>query len=139
MADLRSILKKHGLKFTENRKVILEQFLAVNYALSYNDIDASISKSLDKVTVYRTLKSFEESGIIHEVLDGGAQIKYALCHLGTCSSHDHHDAHVHFKCFDCDKTFCLESTKIPAIQLPQGYQINKQSVNISGICKACAN
>ena len=84
MSDIKEILKGHNLKFTENRKVILEQFISADYALSYKDIDAMISQKLDKVTVYRTLKSFEENGIIHEVVDGSSQVKYALCHSGSC-------------------------------------------------------
>ncbi len=138
MSTSKELLKEHGLKFTENRKVILEQFMSANYALSYNDIDAMIAQKLDKVTVYRTLKSFQESGIIHEVMDGSSQVKYALCHSGACSSHHHHDAHVHFRCEKCDKTFCLDDVKVPLLQMPEGYKLNSQSVFVQGFCRKCS-
>ena len=63
MTNAKEILKKTGLKFTENRKVILQQFISADYALSFNDINSMIERKLDKVTIYRTLKSFEENGI----------------------------------------------------------------------------
>lgn len=137
MKEVQETLKQHKLKITPNRKKILAVFRGSDFALSYNDIDASLSSSLDKVTVYRTLKCFEESGIIHQILDGSSQVKYALCHNGTCSSHDHHDAHLHFRCESCDKTFCLDEVKAPKISLPLGYILKSQSTFVQGICKSC--
>ncbi len=137
MSKFKEILKKHGLKFTENRKVILEQFVCNNYALSYSEIDSLIQKKLDKVTVYRTLKSFEENGIIHQVIDGSNQIKYALCNSASCSSSHHNDAHIHFKCDYCEKTYCLNDIPTPELVLPKGYSIAKQNVFIQGRCQNC--
>lgn len=138
MSDLKSILKHHGLKNTANRQLILQAFVNEKHALAYSDVDALIKQQLDKVTVYRTLKSFEESGIIHQVLDGSAQIRYALCHTGGCSHHEHTDQHPHFKCDTCEKTFCLDTVTIPKINLPSGYSKTTQSVFIQGICKSCS-
>ena len=137
MSSAKEILKKNGLKFTENRRLILNQFISKEYALSHNDIDCMIARKLDKVTIYRTLKSFEENGIIHEVVDGSSQIKYALCNSDSCSSDDHHDSHIHFKCNDCDKTYCLDNVIIPSIKLPSEFQLESQSVFIQGKCEKC--
>ena len=137
MSDSKEILKKHGLKFTKNREVILEQFMCAKYALSYKDIDELISKKLDKVTVYRTLKSFQEAGLIHEVMDGSSIDKYALCHSSSCTSHQHHDAHVHFKCDDCEKTFCLDDVVVPSLNLPQGFKTQTQTTFLNGTCDTC--
>ncbi|MBI35225.1 MAG: transcriptional repressor [Flavobacteriales bacterium] len=137
MGGLKEILKKHNLKYTENRKVILEQFLSTNYALSYNEIDSLIEKKIDKVTVYRTLKSFEENGIVHQVVDGSNQIKYALCHHESCSSDQHYDTHIHFKCIECDKTYCLNDIRPPKLKLPKGYSMDQQNVFIQGLCNYC--
>jgi len=138
MSDLNAILKKHGLKVTESRKAILKVFRKITYALSYSELDKELKGVLDKVTVYRTLKSFEENGIIHEVMDGSSKTKYALCHDGVCSENIHFDSHVHFKCNSCEKTFCLESTQIPTIKLPDGYITNKQFLSFHGQCRECA-
>ena len=137
MSLAKEILKSNGLKLTENRRVILNQFISTEYALSYGDIDSMIKRKLDKVTVYRTLKSFEENGIIHEVVDGGSQVKYALCNSKSCSSEHHNDTHIHFKCNDCEKTYCIDDIMIPQIKLPSEFQQESQSVFIQGKCEKC--
>ena len=138
MEEVSEILRDHKLKITPNRKKILGVFKRSDFALSYNDIDLELSSSLDKVTVYRTLKSFEESGIIHEIIDGSSQVKYALCHGGKCSTHHHHDTHLHFRCNHCDKTFCLEEVRTPKVSLPDGYILIQQSTFVQGVCKSCS-
>ena len=137
MSLAKNILKRNGLKFTENRRVILNQFILTDYALSYSDIDSMIKRKLDKVTIYRTLKSFEENGIIHEVVDGSSQVKYALCNSNSCSSEHHNDTHIHFKCNDCQKTYCIDDIMIPKITLPREFQLESQSVFIQGKCEKC--
>lgn len=138
MSDLKTILQQHNLKVTSNRKLILSVFSSKDFALSQNDIEHIINKQLDRVTVYRTLKSFLDKGMIHEVHDGNAQTKYALCNTTECSHAHHQHNHAHFKCENCDKTFCLDNIKIPDIQLPAGYQCNQSSLFIQGVCSSCS-
>lgn len=137
MSLAKDILKRNGLKFTENRRVILNQFILTDYALSYSDLDSMIKRKLNKVTIYRTLKSFEENGIIHEVVDGSSQVKYSLCNSGSCSSEHHNDTHIHFKCNDCEKTYCIDDIMIPQIKLPREFELESQSVFIQGKCEKC--
>mgnify|MGYP003686219969 CR=1 FL=1 len=129
-----TLLKNHGLKVTANRLIILEMMKSVGYAVSQNDLKAMLNNSLDKVTVYRTLKTFQEVGIIHEILDGSVQVKYALCDVSKCNA----DAHIHFKCNLCEKTFCLNSIKIPNISLPIGFMVAKKFVSFQGKCQSCS-
>lgn len=131
-----ALLKQANLKLTPTRRLILKVFKKFPFALSYNDIDADIKESLDKVTIYRTLKTFEEKGIIHQVLDTSSQIKYALC-SSSCSNHEHHDAHIHFKCTACEQTFCIDDREIPPISLPKGFTGVQSSMLVEGICKDC--
>jgi len=134
--DHKNILKKAGLKNTSIRQQILGVFMNHEYALSYNDIEKIIDKTLDKVSVYRTLKSFEEKGLIHRIIDDTNQTKYALCTDG-CGGHGHRDSHVHFKCQNCGYTFCLTEYKIPSLTLPEGYLANDVSLLVHGLCQKC--
>ncbi len=134
--EQQSILKKAGLKNTSIRQQILGVFMQHSYALSYNDIERIIDETLDKVSVYRTLKSFEEKGLIHKIIDDSNQTKYALC-ADSCSDHSHHDSHVHFKCQNCGYTFCLTDYKIPTMSLPEGYLANDISMLVQGLCVTC--
>ena len=130
----KTLLKNYGLKVTANRLTILEMMKSVGYAVSQNDLKLMLNNRLDKVTVYRTLKTFQKAGIIHEILDGSVQVKYALCDISKCNA----DAHIHFKCNLCEKTFCLNSINIPNISLPNGFMASKQFVSFQGKCQSCS-
>src|SRR5688572_16924407 len=91
------LLKNFKLRSTPNRQAILHVFLSKDYALSHADIEKEVESNLDRVTVYRTLKTFLTRGLIHKVLDDEGSLKYALCADNCTTAHHHHD-HVHFKC-----------------------------------------
>jgi Fur family ferric uptake transcriptional regulator len=131
-----TLLKDFNLRATPNREEILHLFLLKNYALSHGDIEKEIDNSLDRVTVYRTLKTFLDKGLIHKVLDDEGSLKYALC-KEACSTIEHHHDHVHFKCVKCGQTNCL-NVEVPSIKLPKGYQVNEVNLLIQGICEHCS-
>ncbi len=133
---IQSLLKKHKLRRTPARSKILELYLDRNHALSHKEIEDVLSDSHDRVTIYRTLSTFEEKGIIHRVFDNNPSIRYALC--GTECNHDHHhDNHIHFNCISCNKTYCLEHVQLPHIQIPSSFKTNKIHFFAEGICEAC--
>lgn len=130
------ILEEHKLRKTNVRKEILGLFLkAGEKALSNSDIESQTGR-LDRITLYRTLKAFEEKGLIHKAIDGSGTPKYALC-SGTCSTHGHHDEHAHFHCQSCGKTVCMDDITTPVPILPEGYKVEHAHLVISGICKDC--
>lgn len=131
------LLKTFRLRSTPNRQEILHLFLEKNYALSHNDIEKAVQNSLDRVTVYRTLKTFLDKGLIHKVLDDEGTLKYALCN-DTCTTAEHHHDHVHFKCTKCGQTNCL-NVEVPAIKLPKGYKPNEFNLLIQGVCQHCSS
>lgn len=130
------LLKSFRLRSTPTRQEILHLFLKKDYALSHGDIESEIAEDIDRVTVYRTLKTFSDRGLIHKVLDDGGGLKYALC-SEACSTTQHRHEHVHFKCTQCGQTNCLE-VEIPAVKLPQGYKPKEVNVLIQGTCQNCS-
>jgi Fur family transcriptional regulator, ferric uptake regulator len=131
------LLKSFRLRTTTSRQEILHLFLQKPYALSHGDIEKEINNSLDRVTVYRTLKTFLDKGLIHKVLDDEGSLKYALCNE-ACNTAEHHHNHVHFKCTRCGQTNCLNNVEIPAVRLPKGYKPSEINLLIQGICQNCA-
>jgi Fur family transcriptional regulator, ferric uptake regulator len=131
------LLKDYRLRSTPTRQEILQLFLKKEFALSFGDIEKEIPQASDRVTVYRTLKTFLDKGLIHKVLDDQGSLKYALCNE-ACSARAHHHDHVHFKCVRCGQTSCL-SINIPPIKLPRGYKIQEQNLLIQGICENCSS
>ena len=131
------LLKDFRLRTTQPRQEILHLFLKRDYALSHGDIEKEIDSTLDRVTVYRTLKTFLDKGLIHKVLDDEGSLKYALCN-DACSVAGHHHNHVHFKCTRCGQTNCLTNVEIPTVKLPKGYKAKEIDLLIQGVCEHCA-
>lgn len=129
------ILRQNKLRRTDVRMGVLKVFLNHEEALSHNDIEDQFDQ-IDRITLYRTLRTFEEKGIIHKALDGSEKQKYALC-AEECSEHDHQDEHPHFYCFRCNRTVCLSEVSLPEIKLPPGYRLQQAQVVLQGICEEC--
>ncbi|WP_448530198.1 Fur family transcriptional regulator [Raineya sp.] len=138
MSNVADILTKHQLRHTDCRLETLSVFINKNFAISHNDLEEILVPAFDRVTLYRTLKTFLEKGIIHKVLDDEGTPKYALCSPHYCSTHEHHHNHVHFKCSTCGKTQCLDNTIIPEISLPKGFVAKEFNLLIQGFCNACS-
>ena len=130
-----NLLKQHSLRKTPARVEILELYADTPHAMSHGDVERELNQ-MDRVTIYRTLATFEEKGIIHRAYDGGGVIKYALCSSG-CSAHQHHDEHLHFSCHQCGNTYCIEGYHVPEVKTPEGYQIDNVFLFAKGICKSC--
>lgn len=133
----KNTLKEFELRHTGCREDILGAFQTQNHALSHNDLETQFGERFDRVTIYRTLKTFVEKGILHKVLDDAGGAKYALCKHSECTTHEHHHDHVHFKCVSCNNTTCIESVHIPAFQLPDGYKRLEVNMLVQGVCPAC--
>jgi len=136
MKNHADILKKNGLSVTESRKKILELFLDSNGALAHADIESNAAVNFDRVTVYRTLQTFVEKGIIHQIPTTDNSILYALC-KHNCQEGQHHDNHVHFICNNCDKTFCLDDVNVPTVKLPKGFTPEQAAMVVTGVCGDC--
>lgn len=134
---LHNVLREADLKVTSTRMTLLKIFFDHDCALSYHDLEEKTNQSLDKVTVYRALKSFEEKGIVHQVLDYSGSVKYALCST-DCDSDHHHDQHLHFKCVQCDNTYCIDEVTISIPDLPKGYMVQNYDLLVKGICANCS-
>lgn len=131
-----NLLKRNLLNSTESRRKILQLFLNEQGAMAHADIEKKAGEKFDRVTIYRTLQTFVEKGIIHSIPTADNSIRYALC-KDDCSEGHHHDNHVHFVCNECDKTECLEQVIVPEVKLPSGYTTSRIEMVINGICKDC--
>lgn len=135
-AVIEKTLKKNNLSITGSRRKILQLFLEHTGALAHGDIEKKAGGKFDRVTVYRTLQSFVDKGIIHTIPTADNSIRYALCR-DECSEGHHHDHHVHFICNNCKKTYCLDDVVTPDIRMPKGYTTDHVEVVVEGVCKNC--
>jgi len=130
------LLRRNSLSVTESRKKILNLFFNVPGALAHGDIERKAGEKFDRVTVYRTLQTFVEKGIIHTIPTTDNSVRYALC-KDNCTEGHHHDDHVHFICLQCGATLCLEDVVVPEIKMRKGFSVNEIEVVVKGICLDC--
>jgi Fur family transcriptional regulator, ferric uptake regulator len=133
---IRDILKKNHMSITDSRVQILDLFYSNDGALAHADIEKKTGDGIDRVTIYRTLQTFEEKGIIHSIPTADNSVKYALC-KEQCAEGHHHDNHVHFICDDCGKTICLDDVLVPEVKLPKDFQPNQSNMVVNGVCGEC--
>ena len=129
------LLRSHGLRVTAFRKEVLGLFVGAKVAVDSRTIEQQLHPA-DRVTVYRTLRSFEDSGIIHRIPDPSGAVKFALCNAG-CDDHAHHDSHAHFHCSACDATICLDKQEAIHVNTPAGFSVSETQVILSGVCADC--
>ncbi|QCR23688.1 Fur family transcriptional regulator [Pontibacter sp. SGAir0037] len=137
MEKVQKILVENGLRKTNCRQDILAVFLNHTHALAHADLEQMLGDRYDRVTLYRTLHTFEEKGLVHSINDVNGAVKYALCEQ-PCNEHHHQDNHIHFSCTNCNQTVCINELLIPELKLPEGYKVSSLHFSAQGVCKACS-
>lgn len=134
--DLEKILEAKNINPTAMRILVLDFLMQTSAAASLTDVEKGMYPA-DRITLYRTLKTFQEKGLVHSIEDGSGSSKYALC-SSECDDNNHHDLHVHFYCNSCKETICLEKSAIPQVKLPAGFNVEEMSLLVKGICDLCS-
>ncbi len=128
------LLRKRKLKATSSRLHLLSEMEAYQSAMPFSAIQEAM-KSTDRVTLYRTLKSLKEQGIIHQAFQEKEESYFAICGKQCGKNHHHHD-HIHFKCLSCKSVTCEQPSAAIEISIPDN-EIHKVSIHVEGICKLC--
>jgi Fur family ferric uptake transcriptional regulator len=132
---MEHLLEEHGVKATPNRLLVARALASAGRPLSLMELEAQL-ETIDKSAIFRTLGAFKDAHLVHVLEDSGDGVRYELCH----SHHEDHDddVHVHFYCTKCHRTFCLEDTPVPPVQVPEGYEVESVSYLLKGVCPECA-
>ncbi|OQX97999.1 MAG: transcriptional repressor [Bacteroidetes bacterium 4572_117] len=127
-------LKSRNIKPTAMRELVLKVLTEQMTTISLPELEQKFDRA-DKATLYRTLKTFEESKLIHSVDDGSGAMKYAICQ-DSCHCNPE-DLHVHFLCTKCKQTSCLSEIPVPEINLPDNFSFESVNMVVKGICSNC--
>lgn len=130
--SLKQLLKQKDLKKTKARIALLQHFMNIQHAQSYNDVQAALIKEVDKSTLYRNLTSFEQSGLIHRINDDSGVAKYAF---GESPKQGHE--HAHFVCEYCQTVYCMGKLAPLQFKVPKGFKTNKVQTILRGVCADC--
>lgn len=128
-------MKQRNIRPTAMRLLVLEKLVEQQTATSLKAMEASFEQA-DRITLYRTLKTFEDKGLVHQVLDATGVTKYALCQDGCLCAPE--DLHVHFYCNTCKETYCLPKAKVPDVELPSRFRLQEVNMVVKGICDSCS-
>jgi Fur family ferric uptake transcriptional regulator len=130
------LLKKKRLRVTPFRKKVVDIVSSFDRAISVEELENELGEH-DRITLYRTLKSFTEKGVIHEIVMPGEQKKIALCDPVCNGGEGHHEHnHIHFQCATCKKVYCIDQIDIPTITIPK-FQVDNIEIQVKGICENC--
>ena len=136
MQTIEELLESKGVRITAMRLLISKFLAEKKVAVTLSDIENAFAKA-DRTTLYRTLKTFEEKAIVHQIDDGTGITKYAMCEEG-CNCEMERDLHLHFHCNNCGETVCLTEHKIPQIKVPDGFVSENVNLVVKGICDKCS-
>lgn len=128
----RAYLAEKRLNTTNQRDVIVDQFLRTKDHISIDELLARVRKRHQKVgyaTVYRTLKLLVESGLAIERQFGDGQARFEV-------SGDHHD---HLICMKCGLILEFEDDEIERLQerIAQrlgGFTVIRHRHELYGMC-----
>lgn len=131
----RQMLKGAKLYCTQARIAILRALLETARPLRHDQISPGLKeRTFNKVTVYRTLESLVEAGLVHRAFTYKRTWYFELADHCT-----QHQCHPHFTCTSCGVTHCLTDVSLPMARVSQkGFVISRQQVRLEGLCPACA-
>ncbi len=130
----KQLLKTRNLKATTTRLELLLIIKKFGSAIPYTKIQEQLIDT-DRITLYRTLQTLLNKGIIHKALTNKEETYYALCG-SNCTIDTHAHDHVHFKCSVCQNVTCQHLNEKITIALPD-FTIDKMQILLTGICNTC--
>lgn len=133
LEGLKDILSTYELRSTSCRYDVLDFFIDSEFALELKDLESALPK-YDRVTLYRTINTFIDKGIIHKIPSDSGIARYALTENKNNEAQDH----IHFKCEVCGKTECLPNYAVPSVRMPKGYRLKSVNMIVNGVCNQCA-
>ena len=132
--EFRVKCKTHGLSMTPQRLAIYKALIESTEHPSAENIYNLVRVSFPDIaldTVYRTLSTFSEIGVIH-VVEGYGEVKRYDPDI---------EPHHHFRCARCNKIIDLyeDSIEEPKIspRLKKKYNVSNVKVVLEGACDKC--
>lgn len=131
-ARWRTYLQENNLNTTQQRELIVDQFLRCRDHVSIDELLARVRKRNRKVgyaTVYRTLKLLVDSGLAIQRQFGDGQARFEV-------DGDHHD---HLICTKCGLILEFEDDEIEALQERiaerlGGFKVTRHRHELYGLC-----
>ncbi len=125
-------LNDRDIKATTSRIQLLTLLTKYPNPLQTKEIEEKWDAKIDRVTLYRTLKTLVEKNIIKKIEVNESITCYKFIDYESVKS-----PHAHFHCNNCDKVICLHDYKNETKPLPDGFIQSNTNIIIEGICNNC--
>ena len=131
----RNLLRKSGHKATHSRLAILGLFKKSKNPMSAQEVIEALPPTIDPATVYRTLKTLKEKGIVKQI-----DLRHNHAHYELVDAAEHH----HLICTRCgrieDVRHCnIEATHAAILREAKHFsEITQHALEFYGVCKSCA-
>jgi Fur family ferric uptake transcriptional regulator len=126
------ILKENGLKITQNRLDVLSVFLDSQKAFSLLDLEHIYKYQHDRYSIFRSLQTYYEKGIIEKFCNTTGTSVYTLNHNSpNCNGKSH------YKFKDCETVVSLPNLPQEYLELLGKNKIESMNLVIEGICEKC--
>jgi Fur family ferric uptake transcriptional regulator len=130
---LDQYLDRMGLKQTQQRRVIVEHFLAINAHVDADELHRRVKDDghdFGLATIYRTLNLLTEAGLIEQKSFHDGRSVFEVAHPGA-----HHD---HLICTECGFVVEFEDAEIEALQekisAKYGMELKSHRLDLFGRC-----
>jgi Fe2+ or Zn2+ uptake regulation protein len=135
--DFRELCDQSGLALTHQRQVVFDSLASMpeHHHPSPEEVYENVRKlipSISQATVYKTLHTFVEHGILRELSP----------HHGTLRVDINTHAHHHLICTQCKSVMDIEDEDLDPVklkcELPNGFRVARVAVEIQGLCATCS-
>lgn len=133
--SIKELLHAHKLNKTPCRAEMLRVLVEADKALSEQEIKDQLGYDYDRVTVFRTLRTFVDTGLVHHVTVNMHEVKFALSKPE--SQKNGNIGHAHFHCDACGEVVCLGNFTADETVIPEHFTVKGYELIINGICAKC--
>ena len=136
LSKAETVCQLRGLRLTRLRRRVLELVWSSHEPVKAYEILEHLGtehKRAAPPTVYRALEFLREEGLVHKIESMNAYI--------GCGEPGHHGSSQFLICQQCGEVAELDDDEILDVILKKagklGFQIDNQTVELKGLCKAC--
>jgi Fe2+ or Zn2+ uptake regulation protein len=129
-------LRERGCRITRGRRLVLDALGRAERPISpysIHDLLSNEGEVVDTVSIYRTLETLEQAGLVHRVAFSGGYLPCRLEHHPGC--------HHHLICRECgvvDEVDCPGMAEVErSAAADSHFLIERHLVEFVGLCPAC--
>jgi len=132
MNEIKETLLQHDISPSYHRLKIYEYLLDNRIHPTVDRIYSDLIKNiptLSKTTVYNTLRSLTEKGLVSQITIENNEVRYDAAV----------DFHGHFKCMKCGALYDINLDPEGLPDKIDGHSITERHYYFKGICKNCSS